>query len=115
MTATTTTKTDLDLITKIGKWGTVGAIAFFGVFFVVLAVLARYTDYMRRRPWRFTAELMLLSLGGAIPIIFIGAVRSVATKTYLVEFAVLFAKIAVLYLLMELSGINRMLFGPLRV
>ncbi len=92
------------------KWLTLGLVGAFVVVVTVFAAIVRFTDYMRAHPWRFVMEILMLSIVSSVPIMFIGALRQTQDKKFMIEFAILAAKIGVAYVLTELAGVNNYLF-----
>lgn len=78
---------------------------------VVLAIMVRYTDFIVTHPWRFVAEVVVLSFGSALPLFFAAYNRASAHSTAAWNYVLLSAKLAVFWVLMEISGVNSVLFS----
>lgn len=78
---------------------------------VVMAALVRYTAFIRASPLVFAAEVLVLSVGSALPIFLAAHNRgSARNRATLWHFLILSAKLAVFWVLLELAGVNTVLF-----
>ena len=86
----------------------------FVVATVLLAVTAahvRYVAVIRARPLWFVAECAAFALIGSAPVFLMGLTRKISEwRKVWIAFAIFAAKIGVLYVLAELSGINNVVF-----
>ena len=80
------------------------------VVLAVFAVLVRHTLVIRLHPFRFVAETVLVALLGSLPVYFIAANRAASMKATTLGFVFLAAKFASFFVLMELAGVNTILF-----
>ena len=82
------------------------------IFLTVMAISVRYVDYIADNPGLFALELTIVSVVASVPIFYVAYVRDSSYRHATVSFLVLVAKFALLWLLMELSGVNSLLFPP---
>ena len=95
---------------KIVLITTMATMGSFAVFMVVFSVLVRYTQFMTSHPVRFAIETVLVSFLSSIPLYIAAYNRNTRIKVATVQFLILMLKIAVFWVLMELSGVNSLLF-----
>lgn len=81
-----------------------------GVYLAIMSGIVRYYDYIKENPVIFGIELLLFSLGIAIPYIIIFRMRGGNMRRLWIDVPLLVVKFIVAWVLFELSGINNMLF-----
>lgn len=79
---------------------------------VVMALLVRYTDFIVAHPLRFFFEVVVISIGSALPIYIAAHNRNSEYRIATWHLLLLAAKLAVFWVLMEVSGVNSVLFPP---
>lgn len=92
-------------ITDIFKYFT---LAFLGVglfVLIVTAILIQDSAYITNNPKRFIIELLIMSTVTAIPIAIISSLRGSAPVNTLIEYLIVFLKLAIFHILLQLSGI----------
>lgn len=82
------------------------------MFLLTMALLVRYVDYMRARPWRFIKELLVISVVTSMPIFYVAYKRRSSYKRATRDFLVLTLTGAALWVLFELAGVNSTIFPP---
>ncbi len=76
----------------------------------VFAMLVRHTLVIRGNPIRFASETVLVALLGSLPVYYVASNRNTSMKATTLGFAFLAAKFASFFVLMELAGVNTILF-----
>lgn len=89
---------------------TMSLMGLFGVFMIVFGILVRYTEFIKKNTGRFVTETLLVSIISAIPLYIAAYNRDTRVKIVTIQFVLLASKIALFWLLMELSGVNSVLF-----
>lgn len=100
--------------TTIYRFIKASIIVFLIVGFALLfatAIEVHDTAVIRTHPWLFVAELILMSVLPAIPLLFFVVSRKISIKIALFWFYALSAKFAILHILFQLSGFYSDLFG----
>ncbi len=82
----------------------------FGIFLIITSSIVRYVDDIKAHPRRFVGELLLVSLGFAVPYVLIALLRRSSTRRLPLDTLLLTAKLIVAWVLFELSGFNTFLF-----
>jgi len=99
-----------DLVYNVIKYGILLAL---GIGFLVLFVtsaIVRDTYWIEKNPMVFTKEMLLMSFLTALPILYISYQRGGTLKDTAAEFSLLFAKIALIHVTFQLSGVYSVLF-----
>jgi hypothetical protein len=96
------------LLTKYAMIVVIGAAI---ISLIVLSALVRDTDYIRRYPKYFAAEVFIMAVGGALPLLFVAYCRGARVSSSLLEFGLLAVKLGVLHILLQLSGAYTHIFG----
>ena len=84
-----------------------------GLGLFVLSCINRHTDYITRNPLAFTSELILLGVFGAAPLFYVAWVRGSSYKKVGISYVLLFLKIVIFWVMLELAGVNNIYF-PVR-
>ncbi len=84
------------------------------MFLLVMGLIRRHTRYMRTHPWRFTAEVLIVSVVCSLPILLAAWLRDSPLTTALAHTAILALKFGVLWVLCELTGANEIVFPHTR-
>lgn len=78
---------------------------------ILLSIYAQNLDYVKRHPFKFTFETLLIGAGLALPFYYFGYARALSLKeTNWIVFG-LFVKFVSLHVLLELSGFYTGLHG----
>lgn len=99
-----------DKVYKLIKYGIIGGIGLGLLILVVGSALVRDTYYITKDPKFFTAETLTMGVLSAIPIIGVGYLRKAETVHSLIHGLELFAKMAIIHIGMQLSGVYSILF-----
>jgi hypothetical protein len=83
------------------------------LFLVVMAILVRYTQHMRAKPWSFAIETAAIGVFAAVPLYLIAYNRHSSYWRVTLSSAAVIAKVAGFWVLMELAGVNDYIF-PVR-
>lgn len=92
---------------------TLSVLAAAAIALVVLAALVRYVDFIVAHPYKFAIEVIVLSVGSSLPIYLAAHNRKSEYKAATLHLLILAAKLATFWVLMELSGVNSVIF-PMR-
>lgn len=99
-----------ELVYNVIKYGILLTLSIgFFVLFVTSAIV-RDTYWIEKNPRIFAWETFLMSFLTALPILYISYQRGGTLKDTAAEFSLLFAKIALLHVTFQLSGVYSVLF-----
>jgi len=96
--------------TRIIKYLTAILFGIAGVILLVLSIFVRETNYIRRKPWKFVLEIVVLGVLSAAPIYLVAKNRKSSYKRATRDFVILVVQFVVFWILMELSGFNEYVF-----
>ena len=79
-------------------------------FLVVMSTLVRHTVFMKENPGGFIVEVLAVSVFAGLPLFMVAYTRKSSYWRAFADFFILSAKLALFWILFELSGTNAMLF-----
>ena len=91
-------------------WTVLAVLFGLGVFLVVMATLVRHVQDIKAHPGRFCLEVLLVCAGAAIPYAIIALMRRASLHRLLLDTTLLTVKLAIAWVLFEISGFNMLLF-----
>lgn len=81
------------------------------VVLIVLSALVRDVAFIKRFPKWFAAELVIMGILGAVPLLFVCYSRGSVVSSSLIEFAILVLKFSILHVGLQISGVYTHMFG----
>ena len=92
------------------KWGII-AMVILGLSILFIGSLAvRDIDFIKEQPGIFTSETLILAFFAAIPLFLIGRNRHAESRENFTHFLIMFAKIAIVHIGFQLSGVYSILY-----
>jgi hypothetical protein len=92
------------------KWGFVILVLLAAFIIVIGSLVIRDVEYIKEEPGVFTSEALMLGFFASIPLFLIGRNRQTESKGKFIEFLLLFAKVAVLHIGIQISGVYSVLY-----
>ena len=95
---------------KLVSIATVTTVLVVFVILLVMAIIVHYTDYMTEKPFAFIFETIAVGVFASIPIFIAVHNRMASYKKALRDFMVVSLKFSIFWVLMELAGINAVVY-----
>ncbi len=95
---------------NIIKYGIIAGISLSFLILAVTSAVVHDTYWIQKNPKFFISEALVMGVLTAIPVLYISYMRGDTLKSNVNEFGLLFAKIVILHVGFQLSGVYSILF-----
>lgn len=98
------------LLNTISFWTLTIGLVLYLIFLIIIAIIAPDVSFIKMKPTEFIIELFLVPTGACLPLLYFAYVRGLTMKKTLILFISFWIKLAVIHLLLEISGFYNWVF-----
>ena len=99
-----------DTVYNVIKYGILVGAALGFTLLIITSILVHDTSYITKNPKFFASETIVMGLLSSLPIVYISWLRGGSKVQTIEEFGLVFAKIALLHITFQLSGVYSIIF-----